>query len=303
MDHQQTYLLNGLVTRQFGLGRIARFRLVKRGRQAATYEVMTAQQHEYLLYLYPPTFRTEQLAFTAGVLNGLDRERFSVVPMVAGRSGDYVGEGPQGNHLMVSLVTSGSAIEPAAMTVHDISQVGLRLAWMHRLLKEHVELPDPGPPLVEQVDQALQSAPLEGLSEQGRLNLLSALRLPNAGEPGWAHGDIQADALLHDGDRQLRTVVDWALLHAGNPLEDIVDALWMLCGHPRGGLDQAKAAALLEAYDTLSPLRRAVWTAAVAQWAGQRVLDAAAGRRALPPRLAAIAAAPEQLAVVIASAF
>ena len=56
MDAQQTYLLNGLLTRNFGLGRIVRFREVERGRQASTFELFTAQENEYLVYLYPAGF-------------------------------------------------------------------------------------------------------------------------------------------------------------------------------------------------------------------------------------------------------
>lgn len=304
MDQQQTYLLNGLLARQFGLGRIVRFREVKRGRQAVTFEVMTAQQNAYVVYLYPAVYRADQLAFMAGVLNGLDRERFTVVPMVAGKHGDFVGEGPQGTRMMVSVGTEGSVVPRDQLTAHDISQVGLRLAWMHRLLKEHVELPERGPSMAELVAEALEEGErVPAMDEAGRSALLSALQLPLPGEMGWVHGDVQAEALLHDADRQLRTVVDWALLHAGSPLEDVVDALWMLCGDGEGRLEGEKAEALLEAYDTLSPLKKVAWTPVVAAWCGRRLLDAAAGRRAAPGGLARAAGAPERVGVAIASCF
>jgi Ser/Thr protein kinase RdoA (MazF antagonist) len=305
MDEQQTYLLNGLLARQFGLGRIVRFREVKRGRQATTLEVMTAQQNEYLVYLYPAVFRVEQLGFVAGVLNGLDRERFTVVPMVAGKDGSFVGEGPQGTRMMVSLGTEGSVVPREQLTAHDISQVGLRLAWMHRLLREHVDLPVEVPALAGLVEEALEEADgervpvLEGAAREA---LVSALALPLPGEMGWVHGDVQAEALLHDADRQLRTVVDWGLLHPGCPLEDVVDALWMLCGGVAGGLEKEKAEALLEAYHSLLPVKEAAWTPVVAAWCGRRWVDAVAGRRKAPAGLAQVAAAPEQLAVAIASA-
>jgi Ser/Thr protein kinase RdoA (MazF antagonist) len=304
MDQQQTYLLNGLLARQFGLGRIVRFREVRRGRQAATYEVMTAQQHEYVVYLYPAAYRVSQLSFMAGVLAGLDRERFTVVPMVAGKDGSFVGEGPQGTRMMVSLGTEGSVVPREQLTSHDISQVGLRLAWMHRLLKEHVDLPLEEPVLGKLVAEVLEDADGErvpDLDTGAREALLSALSLPAPGGLAWAHGDVEAEALLHDADRQLRTVVDWGLLHAGSPLEDVVDALWMLCGDGAGGLERDKAAALLEAYDSLSPVRKAAWTGPVAMWAGRRFLDAAAGLRPAPAGLARVAGAPEKIGVLIAS--
>ena len=55
--------------------------------------------------------------------------------------------------------------------------------------------------------------------------LHSLLNVPTM--QGWAHGDIQSAALLHDADHQLRAITDWALLHFGNPLEDVVDAFLM----------------------------------------------------------------------------
>jgi Ser/Thr protein kinase RdoA (MazF antagonist) len=291
-----------LLARQFGLGRIVRFREVKRGRQAVTFEVMTAQQNEYLVYLYPAVYRVDQLAFMAGVLNGLDRERFTVVPMVAGKHGDFVGEGPQGTRMMVSLGTEGSVMPREQLTAHDVSQVGLRLAWMHRLLKEHVELPEAGAEMAELVEEALEEGErAPAIEGEARATLLTALRMPLAGGAGWVHGDVQAEALLHDADRQLRTVVDWGLLHVGSPLEDVVDALWMLCGDGEGMLDRDKAGALLEAYDSLSPVKQVAWTPVVAAWCGRRVLDAAAGRRAAPGGLARVAGAPERVGVAIAS--
>ena len=141
MDDQQTYLLNGLFARQFDLGRIVRFRQVTRGRQAATFELLTAQQNEYLVYLYPAAYSAEQLDFMAGAVNSLDDNRFTVVPWVKGKSGSFVGEGLQNGRLMVSLGVAGSALATEQYTEHDVSQVGLRLAWMHRLLREQVAAP------------------------------------------------------------------------------------------------------------------------------------------------------------------
>ena len=113
MDDQQTYLLNGLVTRQYGVGRIVRFRQVERGRQAATYELLTSRRNEYMVYLYPAAFTPEQLEFTARTINTLDENRFSVVPMLK-RSPDadseFVGEGPQGTRMLVSIGTAGSPL-------------------------------------------------------------------------------------------------------------------------------------------------------------------------------------------------
>ena len=86
MDDQQTYLLNGLLTRNFDLGRISRFRKVTRGRQAETFEVLTSEHHEYVVHLYPPEFTAKQLNFAAQTMNTLDENRFSVVLFLHNKS-------------------------------------------------------------------------------------------------------------------------------------------------------------------------------------------------------------------------
>src|SRR4051812_441582 len=100
MDDQQAYLLNGLISRHFDLGRVVRFREVPRGRQAATIELLSAQGAEYLVQLFPPAFEAGSLDQMAEKVNRLDKERFSVVPFVRrkGAQGDleFVAEGPQG---------------------------------------------------------------------------------------------------------------------------------------------------------------------------------------------------------------
>jgi hypothetical protein len=308
MDDQQTYLLNGLLARQFGLGRILRFRQVNRGRQPTSFELLTAQQNEYLVSLYSPGFRPDHLSFVAETVNVLDAERFTVVPFLLSKQNAYVAEGPQGAHLLVSTATAGSPLPPDQYTDHDISQVGLRLAWMHRLLNEKIELPVAPPPAPAALLEDLFDDPtpdaaalLDAFSADARKTLLSALALPNPVPAGWVHGDIQPNALLHDADRQLRTVVDWALLHIGFPHEDLIDAILTLCGDNRAGFNPARAAVLLEAYDSLSSLKSIPWTPIVAAWCARRFLDAAAARRPAPPDLLRLAAAPERLAVALAS--
>ncbi|HVX84189.1 MAG TPA: phosphotransferase [Phycisphaerae bacterium] len=306
MDDQQTYLLNGLLARQFSLGRIVRFRHVARGRQAATFELLTAQQNEYLAYLYPHAFHAPQLQFMADAVNRLDAQRFSVVPFLPSKDGPLVAEGPQNSHLLVSLAAPGSPLEPAQYTDHDISQVGLRLAWMHRLLKEQLNPPPTTTPLKTLLTEALEDAPpddptLASFPPESRNALLSALDLPPA-SLAWAHGHLQPAALLHDSDHQLRTLVDWALLHPADPREDLIDAILSLCTAPSAaGFLPHRAAILLESYNTLSPLKSLPWTPAVAAWSARRLLDALSHRRPLPPLLPTIAPTPERLATTLAS--
>jgi len=311
MDDQQTYLLNGLIARNFGLGRIVRFRAVGRGRQAETFEILTQQQHEYTVWLYPPAYAGEDLDFVARTINVLDRERFSVVPMVGvkgegqGEEQRFVAEGPQGATMMVSLTTTGSAWGAGQYSVHDVSQVGLRLAWLHRLLKEQVKRPVGEGSLAVRLGEELDDLGpeamrfLPSLPAGARENLMGLLgvRRPE----GWVHGDMQPGALLLDGDHQIRTVVDFGLLHWGCPLEDLVDGILGFCLDAGGGLDRVKGRSLLEAYDSLLPLKRQAWTPVVAGWLGQRLLDAARGRRGLPKSFMQFVIAPEGLGTAIAS--
>jgi len=283
MDDQQTYLLNGLIARQFELGRIARFRKVVRGRQAETFELLTAEHHEYLVSIYPPSFEIERLNFVATAVNVLDKERFSVVPMLATRSAGFVAEGPQGAGMLVSLAPAGSPLAMEQYTELDVSQVGLRLAWMHRLFAEHLTTPPPLPPLAERIGHTPRIE-----------HLLDMLKVPPP--PGWAHGDIQPEALLIDGDHQLRSIVDFAALHFGSPLEDLVDAFLSVAG-----AQPARGKALLESYDSLVPIRKTPWTPVVAAWCAQRLIDTTERRRPLPRGFGQLLAAPENLATAMAS--
>ena len=304
VDDQQTYLLNGLLNRHFGLGRIVRFREVQRGRQAQCLELFTAQEQEYLVQLYPPAYSAEALEYAAAAVNLLDANRFSVVPHVHSKQVAFAAPGPQNHHLLVSLAPVGSALTASQFTLHDITQVGLRLAWMHRLLKEVLPQPPSPPSLVQRFAElfSTQSPPPPGTPPipeallrqlQGLLGLVSL--------HGWAHGDAQLPALLHDNDHQLRAITDWGLLHYGCPLEDLVDAFLALAYDPHGNLDRVRGRALLESYDTLFSIKRFAWTPVIATWCAQRLLDHHAQLRPLPNDFPALLAAPESLAMSMAS--
>jgi Ser/Thr protein kinase RdoA (MazF antagonist) len=303
MDDQQTYLLNGLLTRNFDLGRISRFRNVARGRQTETFEILTAEHHEYVVYLYPPTYAPEQLEFVARTINMLDEHRFSVVPMLQRKDdpAHFSAEGPQGGTMLVGLATAGSAIPADQYTDHDISQVGLRLAWLHRLLKEQLA---PG-----QSTQSLPVRLVQCVADPEFLRLVpfitSEMRdrllwmLQSATPRGFAHGDIQPAAMLLDSDHQIRMLIDFGLLHEGCPLEDLVDALLSLCMDSAGTVIPARGRALLEAYDSLQPIKATPWTNVVAVWCAQRIVDAP--RRPVPKNLSQVLAAPERLGAALAS--
>ena len=188
-------------------------------------------------------------------------------------------------------------------TDHDVSQIGLRLAWMHRLLKEQLpELPRQ-PPLSERLRAVCSTVLPDGARAPVVLDqlspLLTLLRLPTA--QGWVHGDIQTLALLVDNDHQLRTITDWALLHSGSPLEDLVDAFLSLCTNSEGRLLPVRGRALLESYRSLIPIQRVPWTPVVACWCAQRILDCCENRRPLPMGFSKLLEQPERLATALAS--
>jgi len=311
MDNQQTYLLNGLIVRQFELGRIARFRKVARGRQAETFELLTSQHNEYLVSIYPPAFDAAHLNFVATTINTLDKERFSVVPILSTKPGvsdiggggganfcqNFPAEGPQGSTILLSFAPIGSPLPPDQYTELDISQLGLRLAWLHRLFVE--QLPAPSlPPLPVRFEQLLASPEFRSRIPNFPTAMFDHLRdmLNMLPSPGWSHGDIQPTAQLIDADHQLRSIVDFALLHFGSPLEDLVDAFLTIAN-----LQNVRGKALLEAYDSLIPIRRVPWTPIVAAWFAQRIIDAAHNRRPLPRHFTQLLTAPENLATAIAS--
>jgi len=282
MDDRQTYLLNGLLARHFSLGRIVRFRPVQRGRQGEAFELFTAQEKEYLAVVLPAAYEEAELSRVAGAVNALDDQRFSVVPFVQTKAGGFVAEGPQNGRLMVSLAPEGSAMAAEHYTEHDISQVGLRLAWMHRLFEEQLPKANAGDFMEEDVPEGVISA-------EARKKLLTLARQEM--RTGWAHGGIRAEALLHDSDHQLRSVVDWADLHYGSPLEDVVGAFVFLTS---GGDDRGQV--LLEAYRTLLPLRGIEWGPIVAGWCWRTLAKTARQRAGLPRDVVAVAGDPEALA-------
>ncbi len=242
------------------------------------------------MQLFAPAYGEDQLDFAAGAVNTLDRHCFSVMPFVPSRNVVFVAEGPQNSRMVLSLAPAGSAMEPGQYTEHDISQVGLRLAWMHRLLLEQLPRPSDYRPLAGRLPKS------DGAVEQ----LQSLLTLPTW--QGWAHGDVQPAALLHDGDHQLRAVTDWGLLHGGCPLEDLVDAFIALATDAKGAFDRRRGVALLESYDSLVSIKRTPWTPVVASWCAQRLIDQEQ-RPLTEGFMESVLPAPERLATAMASCF
>jgi aminoglycoside phosphotransferase (APT) family kinase protein len=178
---------------------------------------------------------------------------------------------------------------------------------MHRLLREQLPAPSPQPRLSVRLAELLANPTAESARALPSLPahlmamLQSILDMPPAQDGGWVHGHLQAEALLHDADHQLRTVTDWGLLHAGSPLEDLVDAFLSLCIGRDGTSLPQRYGVLREAYESLISLKEVAWTPVVGAWCAQRILDAASGRRVLPKGFAGVLGDPERLACAMAA--
>jgi Ser/Thr protein kinase RdoA (MazF antagonist) len=286
MDDQFTYLLNGLLTRHFGLGRIARFRQVARGRQAATYELLTAQQNEYLVYLYPPTFTADHLAFMASAVNRLDEARFSVMPFMKAKTGETVVPGPQQTHLLVGLNPIGAPLPADQWTAHQRADLGLRLAWLHRALREELPAAESAESLADELEDS-RALPPDRLPRNhpaipaGHLDSLAAdLADHHHDTLAYIHGDLAPDSLLLDADAQLRFFLDWGLLRPGTPAEDL---FWIFAHFCRA--DPAVMRPVLEAYTSLEPLSPVAMRIGVTRALARRIIEARAGRTALRPAL------------------
>lgn len=308
MDDRAAYLLNGLWSRYYDLGRIIRFRQVQRGRQATCYELLTSEQNEYLVSLYPATFDLNHFDAIAAAALLLHREHFPIAEIVAAKDHQPAVTGPQGSVMMVTANVVGQYLLPDEWSLHDLSQLGLRLGWMHRLMHDHFAPPPELPVLGQDLTAALGDNPahvkkkLPPLEVEHLFNLRSALaELPPA---GWAHGDFQPAAVMMDEDRQIRAITDLALLHFGDPLEDLLDAFVHWCVGSDGIVAEQRGRSLVESYRSLRPTAETLaterpWAQVVQRWCGQRIVDAAAGRRTLPRGFATYLADPSGLASAV----
>lgn len=81
---------------------------------------------------------------------------------------------------------------------------------------------------------------------------LKASPPPPPQRPAIVHGDYRSGNFLVDADNRIRAIVDWEMVHAGDPLEDLAwacDALWShgTPERPAGTLPLAEAVAVWEA--------------------------------------------------------
>ena len=108
--------------------------------------------------------------------------------------------------MMVGLNTDGQLLKPEAWSPHDLSQLGLRLGWLHRLLKEQMKslsATEPIPArwdagLAESLRNATQKPPAELPHRMPHLKASDLQRLADTlseiPPSGWCHGDVQPAA-------------------------------------------------------------------------------------------------------------
>ncbi len=305
MDDRAAYLLNGLWARHYDLGRVVRFRQVQRGRQAACYELLTSEQQEYLVYLYPATFDMANFDAVASAIMLLHRERFPAAQVIPAKDKQPAVIGPQGSVMMITENVFGQYLLPDEWSLHDLSQLGLRLGWLHRLMHDHFAPPEKKTNIATALAQALGSDPAFVRRKLPVLDLTHLEKLQGAvaeqSPAGWAHGDFQPAAVMMDDDRQIRAITDMALLHFGDPLEDLLDAFVHWCVGTDGIVAEARGRSLLESYRSLRPASENLvterpWAHVIQRWCAQRLVDAAAGRRILPRGFATYLADPAGLA-------
>ncbi len=272
LDDRQAYVLNTLLERGFDIGRVLRFRRVQRGRQAPSFELLTAQGGEYLLSIFPPQFPAPALDDAARVCHALFEKKLPVPPPLPARAGGYVAPGPQHSHLALSAAPEGQAMAAEQWSLQDLSLLGLRLAWLHRALAEVG--PPPEQDYSRPADDALLSLSLEPWPPMAQQVLAQAAEAPLSTRR-WLHGDVHAQAILLDADRHVSAFIDNGLMHAGDQQQDVLDVFVNWCLDETHFVRDEHARAFFSAYRTLAPENVGDFSLAVVRWAAWRIRTSA----------------------------
>ncbi len=308
MDDRTAYMLNGLVEQHYDIGRVLRFRMIKRGRQAECLELLTAGQREFLLMLFPTSFDVAALQASGALTARLGASGFSVPKAIHTSRPEtgWVADGPQGTHLMLSTQPQGQALPMEHWSNQNLSHLGLRLAWMHRLLnheqpfavvstaqlterlKALLAQPAPG---CEVVQQALQAVPIEKFMEQLSYLSVDCTQL-------W-HGSLTPDAVLLDADHQIVSIVDWGCCQVGFPHEDVVDVFLNWCVDAEGLIRSPEAQSFLQSYFSLHSIAGPGWHETVLVWTAHRLIASLSGCAPLPRGFLTILENPHFLSAAI----
>ncbi len=308
MDDRTAYLLNGLVERHYDIGRVLRFRKIKRGRQAECFELLTAGQQEFLLLLFPAAFDADQLQHTGDLTARLGAAGFPVPRTIHASSAltGWLAAGPQGSHMMLSTQPQGQPLEAGAWSTQNLSHLGLRLAWLHKLLSQQ---PPAAPVTSKELARKLQSllqnpAPgWEGVKSALKADQIQQLigQLADISVECthcW-HGALTPDAILLDADHQIMSILDWGYCQVGLAYEDVVDVFLNWCVDSDGQIRSPEAQIFLQAYFSLQNTNGPSWHSAVVLWTGHRLIAALSGRAGLPRGFATILENPHFLSAAI----
>ena len=326
MNDRTAYALHALLNDHYEMGRVLRFRQIRKGAQAECFELLTAEQNEFLLFLYAPEFSRQALCDAAPVMERLACAGFPVSRPVASRDADAAGhivyaiEGPQGSHFFVTTLAPGQMVAPADWSSHDLSNLGLRLGWLHRTMREafHADTTAAGenmPPTRRpaQAPALRLTAALESASPRGQQlrQMLSAAavdrlltdlekleKLPNSAI-SYVHGAISPEAVSLNHDRHIASLVDWGNFSIGLPAQDVIDAFVHWCVNKDGEVRAEAAQALLQAYLSLEKFRGDQWHSVVIAWCAHRLSAALSGRTHLPRGFGSILENPHSLSATL----
>jgi Ser/Thr protein kinase RdoA (MazF antagonist) len=308
MDDRTAYLLNALVERHYDIGRVLRFRKITRGRQAECFELLTAGQQEFLLLLFPAAFDPTLLQSTGALTARLGAAGFPVPKTIHASSPEtgWVAAGPQGSHLMLTTQPQGQSLAVAQWSSQALSHLGLRLAWLHRLLNHERPTMTVGSAQLAQRLESLVRQPVPGCDALKQVldasqveKLIQQLTDISVECTYCRHGSLTPEAVLLDADRQIVSVLDWGNCQVGFPQEDVVDIFLNWCVDTDGQVRSPEAQAFLQAYFSLHSTAGPAWHEAVLVWTGHRLIAALSGCGQLPRGFATILENPHFLSAAI----
>ncbi|WP_354702001.1 hypothetical protein DSM112329_02347 [Paraconexibacter sp. AEG42_29] len=143
---------------------------------------------------------------------------WAIVPWFEGRTADVQPLSPDGVRSLGWALHTLHTPAPADAPVNPYRGVGL------------VEREDPLPGLEALYDGAVPPA-----LRRGWLRALEAEAVSAAGRPLWVHGDLHARNLVVSGGGDLRAIIDWGDLGAGDPAVDL-SCLWTVLEPGQHGL-------------------------------------------------------------------
>lgn len=307
MDDRAAYLLNGIVQRDFCVGRIIRFRKLTRGVQCDAIEILTSERQSFLVLIYPQAYSRQQLNKGAEKSVNLAAATFPSLHFIEPSTSDggWVVDGPQGSHLMVAKFPVGQPLPDDQWNSQDLSQLGIRLGWMHRMTNDADHHPARKSLYAQLTSRLSEPSPrrnaLLNVLDAGILQKFIDAQKDKLPMHGWAHGGINHSSVLLDDDRQITAVIDWGLAGDGSNHEDAVDVFVRWCVDADGQIRATEARAFLEAFLSLAPEAKTPdWRDVVDRWCMRQLDNALLGYRQLPQGFGSIIRNPSFLSTAIA---